>query len=62
MCSKSCNNGTRVRIRECHNPPPAHGGENCTRINGTKAVDEVEMENCNSISCFSKLPQILWMI
>ena len=28
-CSKNCGGGEKTRHRECNNPPPAHGGQNC---------------------------------
>ena len=28
-CSVTCSNGTRIRNRECNNPPPKYGGEDC---------------------------------
>ena len=28
-CSKSCARGEKIRIRECDNPAPDHGGEDC---------------------------------
>ena len=29
-CSRNCGTGVKVRIRECNNPAPEHGGSNCT--------------------------------
>ena len=29
-CSKSCGGGEKIRIRECDNPAPDHGGETCS--------------------------------
>ena len=28
-CSVTCGTGQRIRTRECTNPAPAHGGEEC---------------------------------
>ncbi|XP_078352256.1 mucin-like protein, partial [Oculina patagonica] len=28
-CSQTCGNGTQIRLRNCTNPPPAHGGRDC---------------------------------
>lgn len=28
-CSQTCGNGTQIRLRNCTNPPPAHGGLDC---------------------------------
>ena len=30
-CSKTCGNGSRVRVRLCNNPAPAHEGKYCER-------------------------------
>lgn len=43
-CFLPCGNGTRYRVRSCTNPPPAHGGRNCSGpIN--------ETQSCNNHSC-----------
>ncbi|XP_057313086.1 SCO-spondin-like isoform X2 [Hydractinia symbiolongicarpus] len=51
-CSKSCDNGTRTRLRECANPAPSFGGDNCTRLDGTMALEEASTERCNTDPCF----------
>ena len=28
-CSKTCGNGSRIRVRLCNNPAPAHEGNDC---------------------------------
>ena len=28
-CSKTCGSGVELRVRECTNPSPAHGGAAC---------------------------------
>ncbi|XP_078383081.1 uncharacterized protein LOC144665674 isoform X2 [Oculina patagonica] len=43
-CSKTCNTGVRTRSRTCTNPPPAHGGKQCTGSAN-------HQESCNSIKC-----------
>ena len=36
-CSESCGSGSRSRSRECNNPAPAHGGQECQGSgNGTE--------------------------
>ncbi|XP_057313082.1 SCO-spondin-like isoform X2 [Hydractinia symbiolongicarpus] len=51
-CSKSCDNGTRIRLRECVNPAPSFGGDKCTRLDGTMALEEASTERCNTDPCF----------
>ncbi|XP_028513997.1 ryncolin-1 isoform X2 [Exaiptasia diaphana] len=43
-CSLLCGNGTRHRNRSCTNPPPAHGGKNCSGSHN-------ETETCNAQPC-----------
>ncbi|XP_048579836.1 uncharacterized protein LOC116619170 isoform X2 [Nematostella vectensis] len=45
-CSKSCENGTRYRYRNCSQPLPQHGGRNCSHLG-----DDKEQENCNTHMC-----------
>ncbi|CAH3029090.1 unnamed protein product, partial [Porites evermanni] len=37
-CSVTCNNGTRQRVRNCTNPPPANGGEPCAGVSEERKV------------------------
>ena len=45
-CTKSCGNGTKKRGRTCDNPPPQHGGKNCSGLGPATEVD-----SCNSFPC-----------
>lgn len=47
-CSKTCESGRRVRIRECDNPPPQYGGRECTVVSGESGVHS---EECNPQRC-----------
>ncbi|XP_068081375.1 hemicentin-1 isoform X2 [Anabrus simplex] len=43
-CSVTCDNGVQHRTRQCNNPPPAFGGNNCSGL-------ELEVINCNTHKC-----------
>ena len=43
-CSKTCGTGQQQRTRTCSNPPPAHGGNQCTG-------QAQETQDCNTHSC-----------
>ncbi|XP_073229802.1 ectin-like [Porites lutea] len=43
-CSRSCDDGTKVRYRSCTNPAPANGGLECTG-------DRNQTERCLGTSC-----------
>ena len=52
-CTKTCGIGSKKRTRECTNPPPLAGGENC--------VGETEqIIQCNTNSCSGKCAVELW--
>ncbi|XP_029187797.2 A disintegrin and metalloproteinase with thrombospondin motifs adt-1-like isoform X2 [Acropora millepora] len=44
QCSVTCGGGTRNRSRTCTNPPPQHGGKECSG-------SEEEMQSCNEFPC-----------
>jgi hemicentin len=44
QCSVTCGGGVLVQIRECSNPAPQHGGDDCDG----KKLNEVE---CNPDPC-----------
>ena len=45
-CSESCGNGTQTRFRNCTQPIPKYGGENCSSIG-----PHIETLLCNSRHC-----------
>ena len=46
-CPVSCGGAEHSRYRECNNPIPEHGGDDCT-IDGST---NVETEQCNENPC-----------
>lgn len=46
-CSRTCDGGIRARSRLCNNPPPEHGGAECSG-------PDQEQEPCNLIGCPGK--------
>lgn len=45
-CTKTCGGGVNIRTRNCTNPPPAYGGDNCTRLGPPE-----QMQSCNTNPC-----------
>ena len=43
-CSVSCGGGTKFLVRECNNPVPAHGGNDCDGV-------PYRVERCNTCPC-----------
>ena len=56
-CSATCGDGTRERSRQCDNPPPSLGGNDC-------AGSDSEVDNCNKEPCpgkpLSKLSALMY--
>ena len=48
QCSKSCGPGSLSRTRECNDPAPQNGGQNCVG-------QDTEVVDCNLIACPSEL-------
>ena len=46
-CDQPCGTGSRNRSRNCDNPPPGHGGDNCTG-------NATDVQSCNVDPCPSK--------
>ena len=46
MCTMSCGNGTRQRTRNCSNPKPMYGGQNCSHLG-----PNIEVKTCNTNLC-----------
>ena len=57
-CSEQCGGGIQNRTRQCDNPIPQHGGNNCTKnltigidyLNGT-AQEQMSNQTCNALPC-----------
>lgn len=45
-CSATCGKGTQERVRECNNPKPENGGEDC--IGEFEAIQECHIKACES--------------
>ncbi|XP_075903170.1 A disintegrin and metalloproteinase with thrombospondin motifs 3 isoform X2 [Nelusetta ayraudi] len=43
-CSRSCGTGVRLRTRQCNNPAPSNGGQDCPGVN-------YEYQLCNTDDC-----------
>ncbi|XP_051543261.1 A disintegrin and metalloproteinase with thrombospondin motifs 3-like [Myxocyprinus asiaticus] len=43
-CSRSCGTGVRFKTRQCNNPVPSHGGQDCPGVN-------YEYQLCNTDDC-----------
>ncbi|KAI8502229.1 hypothetical protein Bbelb_198170 [Branchiostoma belcheri] len=50
-CSVSCGHGLMTQTRTCNNPEPAHGGEECTRADGTSGLTDERAVYCNEGVC-----------
>ena len=46
-CTVTCGGGSRSRFRECNNPVPQHGGDDCT-VDGSTYI---ETKTCNENIC-----------
>ena len=49
-CPLSCGGSHHSRHRECNNPVPEHGGNDCT----ADGSSDVEIRRCNEIPCPGK--------
>lgn len=45
-CTRTCGGGKLIRRRSCINPPPAHGGRNCS-----SQGPSIESKSCNTQKC-----------
>ncbi|XP_022795623.1 uncharacterized protein LOC111334195 isoform X1 [Stylophora pistillata] len=45
-CTKSCNVGKHSRTRQCNNPVPKHGGQNCSILG-----PGIDVQSCNTFPC-----------
>ena len=45
-CSRTCGNGTRKRYRNCTEPTPMHGGNDCSSLGSN-----IQIVNCNERPC-----------
>ena len=45
-CNATCGGGTKIKTRNCTNPPPANGGKDCSGLGPA-----VQKESCNQQDC-----------
>ena len=45
-CSTSCGPGKQQRTRSCINPPPAHGGVDCSSLGPSVQVKDCKTKEC----------------
>jgi len=45
-CSKTCGGGQQTRKRTCTNPPPSHGGEDCSALGPDSSTRECNNQRC----------------
>ncbi|XP_048584552.1 SCO-spondin isoform X3 [Nematostella vectensis] len=45
-CSVTCGNGTKTRSRNCTNPEPLHGGNNCTNLGPNNQTIKCDLQAC----------------
>ncbi|CAH1795921.1 unnamed protein product, partial [Owenia fusiformis] len=50
-CSKSCGGGTKTATKECNNPIPFGGGQECLLPDGTRGTSYTETAECNTEAC-----------
>jgi len=54
-CSVTCGNGTHERSRNCSNPAPEPGADECLQLDGvTRSLYELAPEICVEDPCASK--------
>ena len=51
LCTKTCNQGTQTRARECNDPEPQYGGDDCV----AKGTSNSEGRICDRPACRSRL-------
>lgn len=53
QCSVTCGKGVQTRSRSCINPPPQHGGKNCSAFGPPVETKECNLKECPSTNlCF----------
>ena len=53
QCSVTCGKGVQTRSRSCINPPPQHGGKNCSAFGPPVETKECNLKECPSENtCF----------
>ena len=48
-CSVTCGKGIQARSRSCTNPPPQHGGKNCSAYGHPVETKECNLRECPSM-------------